>query len=222
MKVTLEGLKMFLSVIRPKAEHDVQTFLRHLSNKLLDSFAGSHTSKRSKLALLDKLQRTTAPLVTQVVETALEFLLDEPEPFAEVRTSQTPAAVASRNSSLASARRNRAEAASTQTGKQLADAAATCFCLNTSFTKARLLCICTPVARDMVKAIYKRFVDRSKTFHLMDFDESFIAARESVICAIQDMDDRVHSAACKWALHQLCTEKDPMVIPSHTKRVLIL
>lgn len=222
MKVTLEGLQMFLSVIRPKAEQDIQTFLRHLSNKLLDSFAGSHTSKRSKLALLAKLQRTTAPLAPQVVETALERLLDEPEPLAEVRTSQTQGAVASGNSSLASALRNRAEAASAQTGKQLADAAATCFCLNTSFTKASLLCICTPVARDMVKAIYKRFVDRSKTFHLMDFDESFITARESAICAIQDMDDGAQGTAYNWARHQLFTEKDPMVILSPAKRVIIL
>ncbi|XP_044033510.1 uncharacterized protein LOC122867165 isoform X2 [Siniperca chuatsi] len=207
--VTLEGLQMFLPVIHPKAEQDVQTFLCHLSNKLLKSFAGSNTSKRSQLALLAKLQRTTAPLVPQVVETALKFFLDEPEPLVGVRTSQTQDADASRVSSLACAQTNRVEAASAQIGKQLADAAATCFCLNTSFTKACLLRICTSVARDMVKAIYKRFVDRSKTFHLMDFDESFITARESVICAIQDMDDRVLSAAISGARHRLFTEKDP-------------
>ncbi|XP_051274624.1 uncharacterized protein LOC127373826 [Dicentrarchus labrax] len=205
-KVTLEGLRMFLSVIRPKAEQHVQTFLRHLSNKLLDSFVGSHTSKRSKLALLAKLQQTTEPLAPQVVDTALEFLLDEPEPLAEVRTSQTQSA--SWDSSLASALRTRAEAASAHTGQQLAEAVATCFCLNTFFTKARLLCICTSAARDMVKAVYKRFVDRSKTFNLMDFDESSISARESVVCAVQDIEDRVQSAAYSWALHQL--ERKPM------------
>lgn len=210
---------MFLSIIRPKAEQDAQTFLCHLSNKLLNSFTGSHTSKRSKLALLAKLQRTTAPLVPHVVETALKYLLDEP--LVEVRSSHTPGAEVSGDSSLASALRNGAEAASAQIGKQLADAAATCFCLNTSFTKARLLRMCTSVAWDMVKAIYKRFVVRSKTFHLMDFDESFITAREGVIWAIQDMDHRARSAAYNWAVYQRFTEKDPMVILNPAERVII-
>lgn len=72
----------------------------------------------------------------------------------------------------------------------------------------------------MVIAIYKRFVDRSKTFHLTDFDESFIAAREAVVCAIQDMDDGAQSAAFKWALQQL--EKSPEVITSPAKRGMTL
>lgn len=203
---------MFLSVIRPKAEQNVRTFLCNLSNKLLSSFTGSHTSKRSKLALLTKLHCTTIPLVTQMVDIALKFLLDEPEPVVEVKPSHTRGSVKSRDLMLTSDLRNRTRAASTEIGKLLADTAATCFCLNTSVTKARLLCICTSLARDMVKAIYKRFVDRSKTFHLMNFDESFITARESVICAVQDMDDRVQSAACRWAHHQLFTEKHRMVI----------
>ncbi|KAI3364893.1 hypothetical protein L3Q82_001076 [Scortum barcoo] len=208
-KVTLEGLQMFLSIIRPKAEQDVRTFLHHLSNKLLDSFAGFHTSKCSKLALLAKLHQTMAPLAAQVVETALEFLLGEPEQLVEVRTSQTQGPIVGRNSSLAPFMRNRAEAASAQTGKQLADAASTCFCLNTSFTQASLLCICTSVAQDMVKAIYRRFVDRSKTFHLMNFDESFVIARRSAVWAIQDMVYRAQSAANNRA-HQSLTETSPM------------
>lgn len=72
----------------------------------------------------------------------------------------------------------------------------------------------------MVIAIYKRFVDRSKTVHLTDFDESFITAREAVVCAIQDMDDGAQSAAFKWALQQL--EKSPEVITSPAKRGMTL
>lgn len=103
----------------------------------------------------------------------------------------------------------------------LADTAATySVCLNTSLTRACLLRVCTSVSRDMVIAIYKRFVDRSKTFHLMDFDESFITAREAVVCAIQYMDDRAQSAAYKWALQQL--EKSPEVITSPAKRGITL
>lgn len=191
---------MFLSVVRTAAERDVQTLLHHLSNKLLDSFTDSHTSRRSKLALLAKLQWTTAPLAPRVVEAALEFLLEEPEPLVEVR----------------------AETAGVRAGRQLADATATCFCLNTPSTRARLLCVCTSVARDMVKAVHNRFVGRSKTFHLMDFDESFIAARESVACAVQDMDDRLQRAAYNRALHQLPTVKEPMVILNPTKKSHVL
>lgn len=201
---------MFLSVIRPKAEQDARVFLCHLSNKLLSSFTGSHTSKCVKLALFTKLQRTTIALLPQVVDIAVKFLLEEPEPLVEVKTSEAP--VESRDFSSTSALKSRTAAASTDIGKLLADAAATCFCLNTSFTKARLLRICMSVAWDMVKAIYKRCLNRSKTFQLMDFDESFFIARESVVCAIQDMDDRVQSAVNRWAPHQLSTEKDPVVI----------
>ncbi|XP_042253797.1 uncharacterized protein LOC121887216 isoform X1 [Thunnus maccoyii] len=207
-RVTLEGLQMFLSIFLPKAEKDVQTFLRHLSNKLLISFTGCHSSRRSKLALFTKLQRTTAPLVSVVMETALRFLLDKPEPLAEVKPSQTWDPTVSMDSNLASTLGNRAEAASAEIGKQLADTTASCFCLVTSFTKAHLLHICTPVARNMVKAIYKRFDDLSKSFHLLDFDESFVTAGESIVCAVQDMDDRVRAAAYSWALHQLVSVRN--------------
>ncbi|KAL7372966.1 hypothetical protein ABVT39_024719 [Epinephelus coioides] len=200
-----------VSIICPKAEQDVQIFLCHLSNKLLNSFAGCHTS--SKLALFVKLQWTAVPFAPQVLETALKFLLDEPEPLDEVRTSQSQGAIVSRDSSLSSTLRNRVDSADSQTGKQLAEAAATCLCMDPPC----LLHVCTSVARDMVKAIYRRFEDHSKTFHLMDLDESFFTARESAVCAIQDMDDRVQSDAHNWNLYQLHKVKEPMVILNPTK-----
>ncbi|KAM7382175.1 hypothetical protein PAMA_012843 [Pampus argenteus] len=204
-RVTLEGLQMFLSIFCPKAEKTVLTFLLDLSNELLNSFTGSHSSKRSKRALITKLQHTTEPLVKEVMGTALRFLLDEPEPLSEVNSSQTQGPAASRNSSLASVLGNRAEAAGAEIGKQLADTTVSCFCLVTSFTKARLLHICTSVAQKMVKAIYKRFVVRSESFHLLDFDESFIIAEDSIIFAVRDMDKRVR------ALHQLVSVKNTVV-----------
>lgn len=171
---------MFLSVFCPKAEQNIPTFLRHLPNKLLASFSGCHTIQHSKLALLVKLQQTTAPLVPQLLDAALNFLLDDGE--AGVRASPLTA---------------RAEAASAHAGKRLADAAATCFCLNTSHSRARLLLIYTSVSWDMVRAVFKRFKECFKTFQLMDFDESFI------------MDDRAQSAVGNWTLQQL--EKSPEV-----------
>lgn len=148
--------------------------------------------QHSKLALLVKLQQTTAPLVPQLLDAALNFLLDDGE--AGVRASPLTA---------------RAEAASAHAGKQLADAAATCFCLNTSHSRARLLLIYTSVSWDMVRAVFKRFEECSKTFRHMDFDESFVTAREAAFCAVKDMDDRAQSAADNWSLQQL--EKSPEV-----------
>lgn len=210
MKVTLEGMHMLLSIIRPKAEQDVLMHLCPLSNKLLSSFTSSYTSKCDKLRLLTRLQRTTQPLLPQVVDIALKFLLDELEPPVEARTAEAP--LESGEFSSTSALESRAQAASTDVGKLLADAAATCFCLNTSFTKAHLLHICTSVASDMVQAIYRRCFHRCETFKLLDFDESFFVARESVVCTVQDMEDRVRSAVNRWTPRQLSPETDPEVI----------
>lgn len=192
---------MFLSMIRPKAETDVWIFLWHLSNKLLSSFTGSHTSNRTKRALLTKLHWTTLGVLPQIVDTILRFLPDESKPLGEVRS---PFESGDWSSTAAG---SRMKAVSSLIGQPLADAAATCFCLNTSFTKARLLCICTSLAEDMVKAIHKRSLDRSRTFHLMDFDQSFFTAREGVICAVENMGGRVQRAE---GLNQLST--DTMVI----------
>lgn len=212
MKVTLEGLQMFLSTFHPKAEQVVRNFLGHLSNSLLSSCTGFHTSKRSKLALLIKLQQRTAPLVPQVVDTALEFLLWEPP--VEVGPSHGEQAISSKNSGLASTGRTTAKAAGSRIGKLLADAAATCFCLNTCYSRAHLLCTCTSVAQNMVRAIYKRFVSRSNSFHLLDFDESFVTARKAVICAMRNMDGREQRAASSRPLSQRSSETELMVIPA--------
>lgn len=42
----------------------------------------------------------------------------------------------------------------------------------------------------MVEAIYNRLEEHSKSFKLLDYDESFFSAREGIISAIQDMEDK--------------------------------
>jgi len=198
MKVTLEGLQLFLSVFRPQAEQCVKTSISQLCNRLLSSFIGFHTTRRAKVTLFTKIEQTIEPLVPEVTETALKFLLDVPPDKVKPRR-------------LASALRNRAVAAGAHIGKLLADAAAKCFCQATSAKRARLLHVCTSVARNMVKAIYKRFVNRSKSFNLMDFDESSVIARKATVFAIHDMEERARSAASSLALDQLFTEEEPAV-----------
>ncbi|XP_065806038.1 uncharacterized protein [Labrus bergylta] len=202
-KVTLEGLQMFLSVIRSKAEQDVRVCLLQLSNQLLLSSVSSDTGTRFKLALITKLQRATEPLVPQVVQTALSLLLKDPDPRVEDSTTQNQGEI--RDSDL----RLKTEASSAVIGRQLADAAASCFCLKTSFSKAGLLRVCTAVSRDIVRAVFKRFTERSRSFHLLDFDQSFFTARESVLAIVHDMmDDRLQRDALSWEMHQVCTQKE--------------
>ncbi|XP_044040439.1 uncharacterized protein LOC122870377 [Siniperca chuatsi] len=177
-KVTLEGLQMFVSVVRPAAEEDVQTFLPSLHSKLLRIFGGIQITSRplsagdAKPAELLELEHSAARLVPEVVETALKFLLKEPE------------------------RGNKIEAASAEIGKLLTNSAAPCLSQFGSVSKTLLLRVCTIAAQFMVKAIYKRFDARSKSFHQMYYDESFFSARDGVISAIQDMDHEVHLQLC--------------------------
>lgn len=126
------------------------------------------------------------------------------------QASQSQAAVTSAVFSTTSALRDGAEAARAHAGEHLADTATICFCLKTSLTRVHLLQICTPVSRDMVLAVYKRSADRSKTFHLMNFDECPITAREAAVYANQAMDDEAQSAADNLA--PLLLQKGPQGI----------
>lgn len=173
---------MFLAVFHPKTEQVIHRFLRHLSKKLLTSCPSAYISQHSRLALVSKLQRTTAPLVPQLMETTLDLLLNGLESIMEVSQPQGT------YSSWTSALRDKAEAASADIGRQLTNAVATCFSPNMPLR--HLLQVCTSVSKNLVNTMYKRFLARSKTFHLMDFDESSIIARETVISTIQEMTRR--------------------------------
>ncbi|XP_078114085.1 uncharacterized protein LOC144522689 [Sander vitreus] len=153
-KVTLEGLQMFVSVIHPEAERDVQTFLPALHSKLLKIFGGIQiasyllAAEDAKPAEFLEFEQSAAALVPEVVDTALKFLLEEPE---QVMKS---------------------EAASAEIGKH------------------------------QISPIY-RFDKCSKSFKLIDYDESYYHATEGVISAIQDMDYEVQTDASSQAHHHL-------------------
>ncbi|XP_042251577.1 uncharacterized protein LOC121885859 [Thunnus maccoyii] len=177
-KVTLEGLQMFVTVFRPKAEKAVRTYLPSLFSKLLKYFGGSHippvSSGDAKPQELLDLQKSTAPVIQEVINTTLKFLLEEPKSAGQI------------------------EAASVEVGRLLRDSAAPCLPRYGPLSAAPLLGVCTIAAGFMVKSIFKEF-DRysQKIFHIMDYDDSFFSARENVIFAIQDMENRVQAAACR-------------------------
>ncbi|GLD58890.1 uncharacterized protein AKAME5_001096400 [Lates japonicus] len=84
-KVTLDGLQMFVSVVHPATEEDVQILLPSLHNKLLRIFGGIQitigplsTVDARPTELLEP-EQSTSPLVPEVVDTALNFLREEPE-----------------------------------------------------------------------------------------------------------------------------------------------
>lgn len=53
----------------------------------------------------------------------------------------------------------------------------------------------------MVKDIYKKFLNHSKSFHLMDFDENLTTARDGIISALHDMENRAEQAESSWTLY---------------------
>lgn len=83
--VTLKGVKCSWASSPPK------------QSKMLRSVTTSYTSWSHKLPLLDKLHHTVAPLVSEVLVTALRFLVDklesltEVEPFPDSGTHHLPA-----------------------------------------------------------------------------------------------------------------------------------
>ena len=76
---------MFVSVVQSKAEKDGQTYLSALHSKLLQIFGGIQITSSllsagdSKPAELLELEQSAVALVPVVVDTALTFLLEEPE-----------------------------------------------------------------------------------------------------------------------------------------------
>ncbi|XP_039997467.1 uncharacterized protein LOC120797680 [Xiphias gladius] len=184
-KVTLEGVQMFVSVVRPAAEEEVRNLLPSLHSKLLGILCGIQTTIGSlsagdtKPTELLALEESTAPQVPEVLETTLKFFLEEPE------------------------RENKSEAASAEIGKLLANSVAPCLSQFGSGSASLMLGICTVGARSMVKAIYKTAVNRSRSFHQMDYDQSFFSAREGVISAIQDMETWRHGEGVISAIQEM-------------------
>ncbi|XP_067460918.1 uncharacterized protein [Thunnus thynnus] len=112
-------------------------------------------------------------VIQEVINTTLKFLLEEPESADQI------------------------EAAIIEVGRLLSDSAAPFLPQYGPLSAAPLLRVCTLAPRFMVKSILKDFDHHSKTFLIMDYDDSLFSARENVIFAIQDMDNRVQTAACR-------------------------
>ncbi|XP_065808438.1 uncharacterized protein [Labrus bergylta] len=176
-KVTREGFQMFITVIRPEAEKDVEPLLTALFSMLLKVFADDESAGEPKRAEVLLLEKQPALLEPEVVETILKFLLEEPE-------SQ-----------------NKAEAAGAEIGKLLAESAAPHLAAFGSFPRDLNLSVCTAAASSMVQTVYERFNESCKSFRLMDYDMSFLTARESVIRAVEEMEAAAADKALRHHLH---------------------
>ncbi|XP_065808437.1 uncharacterized protein [Labrus bergylta] len=177
LKVTREGFQMFITVIRPEAEKDVEPLLTALFSMLLKVFADDESAGEPKRAEVLLLEKQPALLEPEVVETILKFLLEEPE-------SQ-----------------NKAEAAGAEIGKLLAESAAPHLAAFGSFPRDLNLSVCTAAASSMVQTVYERFNESCKSFRLMDYDMSFLTARESVIRAVEEMEAAAADKALRHHLH---------------------
>ncbi|XP_054642562.1 uncharacterized protein LOC129187399 isoform X2 [Dunckerocampus dactyliophorus] len=171
-RVTLEGLQMFLLSACPTAEEDVYRFLQHLFNELL-------SINRSKMLMLfPEFQRSTVHLVREVVEHAVSVFLEEQEPPAEGHTGldSTPASLT-----------RRVAAASMEISRMLARALTSCSCISQQIAGERLNAICMSVGGKMATSVLTSFAERSASFHLLDYDQSFFTARDCIVNAFEDL-----------------------------------
>nr|XP_057938529.1 uncharacterized protein LOC131136060 [Doryrhamphus excisus] len=171
-RVTLEGLQMFLSASCPTAEEDVSKFLQYLFNELLN------ISRSKMLMLFSEFQRSTVHLVREVVEHAASVFLEEQDPPDDGHTGldSTPASLT-----------KRVEVASVEISTMLARALASCSCISQQIAGDRLTAVCTSVGGKMATSILTGFAERSASFHLLDYDQSFFTARDCILNAVEDL-----------------------------------
>lgn len=74
-----------------------------------------------------------------------------------------------------------------------------------SIFKCFLFRVCTSEARS--KPSINRFEKKSKSFRQMDHDKSFLSVSQIVISPIEEMEDKVQTAASSQAEHQLNTSE---------------
>ncbi|XP_034548099.1 uncharacterized protein LOC117819014 isoform X2 [Notolabrus celidotus] len=171
-KVSLKGLQKFITSIRPGAEKVVQFFLPSLHRKLLQMFLSINIPRDGISAgdpipvdLLE-LEQFTAPVVPQVVDSALKLLLEESEQV------------------------NREEAANAEISQLLMQCVVPYLSCHVTVNYTLVLGVCKIMAKFMVKAIKKTIDEHSKFFEQMDENESCSSARDKVITAIRDMTEK--------------------------------
>ncbi|XP_034546893.1 uncharacterized protein LOC117818238 isoform X2 [Notolabrus celidotus] len=170
--VSLKGLQRFITSIRPGAEKVVQFFLPSLHRKLLQMFLSINIPRDGISAgdpipvdLLE-LEQFTAPVVPQVVDSALKLLLENPEQV------------------------NREEAANAEISQLLMQCVVPYLSCHVTVNDTLVLGVCKIMAKFMVKAIKKNIDMHSKYFEQMDENESCSSARDKVITAIRDMTEK--------------------------------
>ncbi|XP_061884416.1 uncharacterized protein LOC133635339 isoform X3 [Entelurus aequoreus] len=165
--VTLEGFHMFLLVVCPKAEEEVEWFLGKLFNRLQSALRRSTLSMTKRLILLSQLHRYTDHLAKGVVERAVRLFLDKQEPGSDAET-------------------RRHEVARMEIVSMLAQALSCCTWLSPHIAEDHLLHLCTLTVREMIQSMFAVFAENFENF-LMNFDESFLAPRDSIKKAIDDL-----------------------------------
>ncbi|XP_072770751.1 uncharacterized protein [Nerophis lumbriciformis] len=166
-EVTLEGFHMFLLVVCPKAEEEVEWFLRHLFNRLQSALRTSTIiSMTKRLMLLSQFHRCTDHLVKGVVERVVCLFLDKQEPGSDAEM--------------------RHEVARIEIVSMLAYTLSCCSWLSPHIAEDHLLHLCTLMVREMIQSMLAGFAEYLENF-LLNFDESFLAPRDSIKRAINDL-----------------------------------
>ncbi|XP_061740010.1 uncharacterized protein LOC133540943 [Nerophis ophidion] len=165
--VTLEGFHMFLSAVRPKAEEEVELLLRSLFNRLQSALGSSTISMIKRIMIHSQFHRSTFHLVKEVVECVVCLFLHKQEPGSDTETRWH-------------------EAARMEIVCMLAHALSCCSWLRPYIAEDHLFHLCTLTAREMTESILAGFAEYLENFPLY-FDESFLAPRDSIARAINDL-----------------------------------
>ncbi|XP_051922178.1 uncharacterized protein LOC127601155 [Hippocampus zosterae] len=173
-KVTLQGLDTYLRVLWPQAERDTETFFCHLYNELMRSLQKTKMTRVQRLFFYPLFHRAIGTLAHEITELAQDILLEELEPPGNEKPIMATLS-------------QRADDASKAIGGMIVDALASIPVLHEYIAQGDLIRMCSDCAWKMIQCFYKKFVEGSENFHLMDCDDTSATARCGVLSAIVQM-----------------------------------
>ncbi|XP_077462003.1 uncharacterized protein LOC144077836 [Stigmatopora argus] len=171
-KVTLEGLRKYLSIATPVAEMDIKIFLHHLNMALQRSLSSTEMTE----TLDSDFHRATAPIVGQILQSALCSF------FAKLNTTGN-------EEPITATFQHRSECASKGIASMLTDAVLSNPCVRQHITQDNVLDTCTAIAGEMTQKLFSNLLKTSANFHLLNSDCTFFTARIEVKFAIGEMID---------------------------------
>ncbi|XP_077597914.1 uncharacterized protein LOC144213361 isoform X2 [Stigmatopora nigra] len=134
-KVTLEGLRNYLSIATPLAKMDVKIFLQNLNLALQRSLSSTEMTETQRLTLDSDFHRATAPIVGRILQSALRSF------FAKLNTTGN-------EEPITATFEQRSECTTKEIASMLTDAVLSIPCVCQHMTRDNVLDTCTAIAEE--------------------------------------------------------------------------